>query len=124
MYVSLSTHNLSNSLLFVVQKNFVQTVRAVEIALGIPVPGIDLSPSPRLGAANNVTSAFAITASLSSICNAEVQQVLADATSIFEKIAIQLKLNTAFAKGSLRRRLSRRTALVTKYVTAFTLKLC
>jgi len=92
-------------------------VRAVEIALGIPVPGIVLSPSPRLGTANNVASAFAITANLSSILNSEVRQVLIDAAPIFEQVARQLGLNTAFAQGGLRWRLSCRRALVTKYVT-------
>jgi hypothetical protein len=53
---------------------------------------------------------------LSSIFNPEVLQVLNDAAPIFEQVARQLELNTAFAQGGLRLRLSRRRALVTKYV--------
>jgi len=104
---------------FIVQKNFVQTVRAVEISLGIPVPGFNPLSSPRLGVALNVTSAFTIAATLSSIFNTEVTQVLADAAPIFQQVARQLGLNTAFAEGGLRWRLSRRSALVTKYVISF-----
>ena len=104
----------------IVQKNFVQTVRAVEICMGIPVPGIKSPSSPRLGAAKNVTSAFAIAATLSSIFNSEVLQVLTDAIPVFEQVAEQLDLNTAFAEGGLRWLLSRRRALVTKYVISFT----
>jgi len=104
----------------IVQKNFVQTVRAVEISLGIPVPGINLPPSPRLGAARDIASAFTIVSTLSSIFNPEVLQVLIDAIPVFEQVAEQLDLNTAFAQGGLRRRLARRGVLVTKYVTSFT----
>jgi len=104
----------------IVQKNFVQTVRAVEISMGIPVPGINSPPSPRLGTAKNVTSAFAIAATLSSIFNSEVLQVLTDAAPVFEQVARQLDLNTAFAQGGLRWRLSRRRALVTKFIISFT----
>lgn len=100
----------------IVQKNFVQTVRAVEISLCIPVPDINPPSSSRLSAAENVTSAFAVASTLSSIFNPEVLQVLNDAAPIFEQVARQLELNTAFAQGGLRLRLSRRRALVTKYV--------
>ncbi|KIM44393.1 glycoside hydrolase family 5 protein [Hebeloma cylindrosporum] len=98
------------------QKNFVQTVRAVEISLGIPVPGLKCPPSPRLSAANNVTSAFGMVSTLSSIFNPEVLRVLVDAVPVFEQVARQLRLNTAFSQGGLRRRLSRRKALVTNFM--------
>ena len=100
----------------IVEKNFVQTVRAVELVLGILVPGISSPPSPSLDAVKNVTSAFAIASTLSSIStNPEVQQVLKDAALIFEQVAKQLGLNTTFAQGGLGW-LSRRSASVTKYV--------
>jgi hypothetical protein len=104
----------------IVQKNFVQTVRAVEISMGIPVPSINLPPSPRLGAARDIASAFTIVSTLSSIFNSEVLQVLIDAIPVLEQVAEQLDLNTAFAQGGLRRRLARRGPLVTKYVISFT----
>jgi len=119
MYVLWLTKKFTHFILIVVQKNFVQTVRAVEIFLGIPVPGFNPLSSARLGAAQNVTSAFTIAATMSSIFNTEVMQVLADAAPIFQQVAMQLSLNTAFAKGGLRWHLSRRRALVTKYVISF-----
>ena len=102
----------------IVQKNFVQTVRAVEISMGVPVPGIN-SPPSRLAAARNVTSAFTTAANLSSIFNSEVLQVLIDTAPVFEQVARQLDLNTTFVQENLRWTLSRKKGLVTKYAISF-----
>ncbi|KIM44396.1 glycoside hydrolase family 5 protein [Hebeloma cylindrosporum] len=98
------------------QKNFVQTVRAVEISLGIPVPDLNSPALPRLRDANNVTSAFAIVANSSSVFSSEVLQVLVDAAPVFEQVARQLTLNTDFALGGLRCHLSRRRTLITNFM--------
>ena len=102
----------------IVQKNFVQTVRAVEISMGVPVPGIN-SPPSRLAAPRDVTSAFTIAANLSSIFNSEVLQVLIDTAPVFEQVARQLDLNTTFVQENLRWTLSRKKGLVTKYAISF-----
>ena len=105
-------------IVIIVQKNFVQTVRAVEISMGVPVPGIN-SPPSRLAAARNVTSAFTTAANLSSIFNSEVLQVLIDTAPVFEQVARQLDLNATFVQENLRWTLSRKKGLVTKYVISF-----
>ena len=111
--------NFTHFIAIVVQKNFVQTVRAVELALGIPVPSISSPPSLTLGATKNVTSAFAVAPTLSSIFNSKVLQVLIDAAPIFAQVVRQLGLSTTLAQGGLSSRLSSSRALVTKYVISF-----
>ncbi len=96
-----------------VQVNFVQTVRAVELSLGIPVPGITHAPSSN---AANASAAFSGTSTLSSIFNAEVRQVLLDAIPILAQVSEQLGLNTEFTKNGLGSRLKARPPLVTTYV--------
>lgn len=96
------------------QTNFVQTVRAVELALGIPVPG--RSPFAGFNSAVNVTSAFSTATTLSSIFNSEVRQVLLDAIPILAQVTRQLSVNTAFAQGGLRSLLAARRPLVTTFM--------
>jgi len=95
------------------QVNFVQTVRAVELALGIPVPGITHAPSSSAG---NVTTALSGTSTLSSIFNAEVRQVLLDAVPILVQVSEQLNLNTVFSQNGLGSRLRARQPLVTTFM--------
>jgi len=84
---------------FAVQKNFVQVVRAVEWALGIPVPGY--SPMPDSGS-RNATSCFS-TAAESSLFSDEVRQVLQDSIPVFTQVARQLTLVPDFNHASQRR---------------------
>ncbi|KIK99140.1 glycoside hydrolase family 5 protein [Paxillus rubicundulus Ve08.2h10] len=62
------------------QKNFVQTVRAVELVLGISVPHMSLGLSPSTST-SNFTAALG-TASTASLFNPEVRSVLKDAIPI------------------------------------------
>ena len=82
----------------IVEKNFVETIRAVEHALGFPdsLPG-----APNNGNLLNVTHAFATTATLSSILSAEVCKVLQDAIPIIFQIALELDLNLVFGQDGL-----------------------
>lgn len=102
---------------FLVQVNFVQTVRAVELALGLAVPGITHTPSYNAG---NVSAALSGTSTLSSIFNAEVRQVLLDAVPILVQVSEQLSLNTVFSQNGLGSHLKARPPLVTTYVLTYT----
>ena len=97
------------------EKNFVQTVRAVEYSLGIPdsLPG--LIPRSDNGNPLNVTQAIATTATLSSFLAPEVCKVLQEAVPIILQIALELGINLAFEQDGLGSYLSTRP-LVTKYV--------
>lgn len=97
---------------FSVQTNFVQVVRAVELALGIPVPGI--SPFSGFESANDIASSLSGVAKLSSIFNSEVQQVLRDAGPVLVQVSKQIKLDITLA--ALRSLLSKRKSLVTTFV--------
>ncbi|KAJ8588372.1 glycoside hydrolase family 5 protein [Rhizopogon salebrosus TDB-379] len=73
------------------QKNFVSTMRAVELALGISVPSMSLSVSASLS--NNFTATLSA-ASLNTIFTGEVQSALADAVPILAEIGVQYGLQT------------------------------
>ncbi|PPQ85403.1 hypothetical protein CVT25_006399 [Psilocybe cyanescens] len=94
------------------QTNFVQVVRAVELALGIPVPGI--SPFSGFESANDIASSLSGVAKLSSIFNSEVQQVLRDAGPVLVQVSKQIKLDITLA--ALRSLLSKRKSLVTTFM--------
>lgn len=74
------------------QKNFVETIRAVELVLGIPVPGAALNSSSQSA---NLTQSLADVAA-SGDCNTEVRSVLRDAVSVLGQVAIQLSLPAIF----------------------------
>lgn len=95
-----------------VQKNFVQVVRAVELALGIPVSGAaPLSvPSP----SRNVTGALSAASSSPDLFNSEVRQVLQDMVPVLIQVALQLSLNLNFDQQGLRMELKRKSPLITK----------
>ncbi|KAH9479277.1 Glucan endo-1,6-beta-glucosidase B [Psilocybe cubensis] len=94
------------------QTNFVQVVRAVELALGIPVQGIP--PFSGFSSAVNVASSLSSVAKLSSIFNSEVQQVLRDAAPILVQVSTQLRLDITLA--TLSSLLSKRRSLVTSFM--------
>lgn len=104
--------NPSHGYISLVQVNFVHTVRAVELALGIPVLGI--SPPANVSAASNAESALSSISTLSSIFNPEVLQVLEDSTPILIEVAEQLSLNMVYNQNGLGSRLRARLPLVTK----------
>ncbi|EKM50047.1 glycoside hydrolase family 5 protein [Phanerochaete carnosa HHB-10118-sp] len=78
------------------QANFVKVVRAVELILGIPVPGIQLdvpvNTSNFTYALGDVTNATTLT----EIFNDEVKSALEDAIPILAEIAIELAIPTIF----------------------------
>ncbi|KAG8221111.1 glycoside hydrolase family 5 protein [Butyriboletus roseoflavus] len=91
------------------QVNFVQTVRAVELTLGIPVPGMSL---------NVATSTTNFTAALSDACssplfNAQVAAALKDAVPILLEIAHECGIDAEFTSSSFR---SDRSSLVTTFM--------
>lgn len=94
---------------FSVQKEFVDTVRAVELTLGIPVPGLTLDTKVTT---TNFTEALGQVANTSTIFNANVKQALAEAAPMLVELAIQLAvpalLDTSLASG-----VASRTTLLT-----------
>lgn len=96
-----------------VQKNFVQVVRAVELLLGIPVPG--LTPLPRGHAKPTIASVFSHVSQLENIFNAEVRKVLVDMLPVLLKVALQISLNLDQSLG-LARGVRNTDAITTKYV--------
>ncbi|CCM02655.1 uncharacterized protein FIBRA_04759 [Fibroporia radiculosa] len=94
------------------QKNFVDTVRAVELTLGIPVPGMTLDTQI---STNNFTEALGQVANTSTIFNSNVKEALAEAAPILVELAIQLAvpaiLDTNLASG-----LPSRSTLVTTFM--------
>ncbi|KAG0691665.1 hypothetical protein DFH29DRAFT_1015651, partial [Suillus ampliporus] len=77
------------------QKNFVQTIRVVELTLGIPVLSSGLSVSVSVSVSNNFTAALDVTSS-ASIFTAEVQSALADAIPILMEIGVQYSSQSIF----------------------------
>ena len=111
--ITLFSRKIISDFFFTVQVNFVQTVRAIELSLGIPVPGITNAPSSN---AANASAALSSTSTLSSMFNAEVRQVLLDSIPILAQVSEQLGLNTEFSQNGLGSRLRARLPLVTTYV--------
>ncbi|KAG6381772.1 glycoside hydrolase family 5 protein [Boletus reticuloceps] len=77
------------------QMNFVQTVRAVELTLGIPVPGVSLDYSI---SSTNFTAALGDTCS-SSLFNANVTAAIEDAIPILIGIASEYGLGNVFTSS-------------------------
>ncbi|KAG1908090.1 glycoside hydrolase family 5 protein [Suillus fuscotomentosus] len=77
------------------QENFVQTVRAVELTLGISVPSSNLSVSVSASVSNNFTAALNETSS-ATIFPAEVQAALSEAVPIIMGIGATHGLQTIF----------------------------
>jgi hypothetical protein len=102
--------------MYIVEKNFVQTVRAVEHSLGIPdsLPG--LVPTWDNGNPSNATQAIATTATLTSFLTSEVCEVLQEAVPIILQIALELTINLTFELDGLASFLSTRRSLVTTCV--------
>ena len=101
---------------YIDEKNFVQTVRAVERSLGISDPLSDLFPTFDIGSPLNVTQAISTTATLSSLLSFDVCKVLQEAAPIIFQIALDLEINLVFGNDGLGSFLSTRRPLVTKYV--------
>jgi glucan endo-1,6-beta-glucosidase len=97
-YTSFSIRTLI--LLDTVQKNFVATVRAVELVLGIDVPFMTLDVSASVS--NNFTAALSAACS-STIFTPEVQSALADAVPILLEIGVQYELQTVLEASSFRK---------------------
>lgn len=91
-----------------VQMNFVKTVRAVELVLGIPIPGVAFSSKITT---TNFTAAVSATAtamgngtstsaSASNIFTPEVTAALQDAVPILVEMALELSIPTLFNLAS------------------------
>jgi glucan endo-1,6-beta-glucosidase len=112
---SLSTqHSL---LFFLVQKSFVQVVRAVELALGIPVPGQQQWRGP--SGLVNATAAFTAVAA-SNLFTEQVRDVLMDAAPMIARIGSKLVIPALFdiKLGT------NRDPLVTKFVFMYLIPSC
>ncbi len=96
--------------------NFVKVVRAVELILGIPVPGAQLASKITT---SNFTAAIGTATSTNSndIFNDEVKSALQAAAPILAQIAVELSIPTIFnfnlASAPVH---NQRSPLVTKYV--------
>lgn len=90
-----------------VQINFVQTVRAVELTLGIPVPAMSLNGST---SSTNFTAALGDACS-SSFINAQVVAAIRDAIPIILEIAFEYGLEDVFTSLPFN---SDRSSLVTR----------
>lgn len=79
----------------IVQKNFVKTIRAVELLLGIPVPGESLGFKPT---GTNFTDVLntAASSSGSGIFTSEIKSVLKDAVPILAGIGFELAIPAIF----------------------------
>ena len=102
---------------YIDEKNFVQTVRAVEHSLGISDSLSDPFPTFDNGNPLNVTQAISSTAKLSSFLTPDVCKVLQEAAPIIFQIALDLDINLVFEQDGLGSFLSTRRPLVTKYVS-------
>ena len=89
-----------------VQVNFVQTVRAVELTLGIPIPGMSLNISM---SSTNFTAALSDACS-SPLFNAQVAAAIEDAIPIILDIAFECELGSVFTSSPFK---SDRSSLVT-----------
>ncbi|KAF9224170.1 glycoside hydrolase family 5 protein [Gyrodon lividus] len=82
------------------QKNFVATVRAVELVLGIPVPHMSLDVFASLSTSNFVSALS--TASRTSVFTPEVRSALKDAIPILLQISVQYGLQAPLTSSSYR----------------------
>lgn len=76
-----------------VQKNFVQVIRAVELILGIPIPGLSLDVQLHT---SNFTSAITAAVSGSNIFNSEVKSALTEAVPILVELGFELAISSIF----------------------------
>ncbi|KAI9464641.1 glycoside hydrolase family 5 protein [Boletus coccyginus] len=92
------------------QMNFVQTIRAVELTLGIPVPGMSLkTPTP---SSANFTAALGDTCS-SPLFNAQVTAAIQDAIRILLDIAFECGLGEVFTSSPFQ---CKKSSLVTNFM--------
>ncbi|CAL1714506.1 unnamed protein product [Somion occarium] len=96
------------------QKNFVKVVRAVELTLGIPVPGVQLDMKVQT---KNFTSALTSVASTSTsdIFNAEVKSALLASVPILVELGFELSIGSIFS-FNLATANSQREPLVTNFM--------
>ncbi|EIW75234.1 glycoside hydrolase family 5 protein [Coniophora puteana RWD-64-598 SS2] len=92
------------------QKNFVQTVRAVELVLGITIP--DFSSLNVGMSSSNFTAALGSAAG-ASVLNPAVQAALTDAVPIILEIAAEFGMQSAFTSEGFQ---SQRSALTTNFM--------
>ncbi|PPQ63116.1 hypothetical protein CVT24_005827, partial [Panaeolus cyanescens] len=96
------------------QKHFVQTVRAVELSLGVPVPGT--TPAGIITSATNVSEALTTASTKTSLFNADVLAALVDAVPMFTYVVEQLGLNIVLETNGLRDAMAARSPLVTTFM--------
>ncbi|KIP07427.1 glycoside hydrolase family 5 protein [Phlebiopsis gigantea 11061_1 CR5-6] len=78
------------------QQNFVKVVRAVELILGIPVPGAQLTIKPSTSNFTSAITAVTTSTNLTSIFNDEVTSALQDAVPILVQVGYQLAVPAIF----------------------------
>lgn len=99
----------------IVQQNFVKVMRAVELILGIPVPGVQFSTNVSTSNFTEAITSVVNSTGLSDIFTDEVKSVLQDAVPILGRVGSELAIPTIFdfdlASAPLH---SQRTPLVSK----------
>ena len=82
--------------MLLVQQNFVKVVRAVELILGISVPGVHLDTRVNTANFTAALSTVASTSSLSEIFNDEVKSALEAAVPILVQVGTELAIPAIF----------------------------
>jgi hypothetical protein len=99
---------------YAVYKNFVQVIRAVELVLGIDVPGLSLPSSFKKS--TNFCTTLGSLSKLTSLFNPEVRSVLADSVPVLLQVGLQLEVDALKSGSASGLDTVNREALVTKYV--------
>jgi hypothetical protein len=97
---------------YAVYKNFVQVIRAIELVLGIDVPGLSLPSSFKKS--TDFCATLGSLSKLNSLFNPEVRSVLADAVPALLQVGLQLKVDALKSGSASGLKTVNRDALITK----------
>ena len=96
-----TSHTLPDIIIPSVQKNYVQTIRAMEAVLGIGGPALDLHLDIDLKLSlSNVTAAISTTVQASRLLNLEVKAALLASVPILLELSQKLKFKLNFTPAT------------------------
>lgn len=99
--------------MIVVQKNFVKIVRAIELILGVPVPGLEL-PTNLTSTNYTLVISTILNTTTNDIFTPEIKSVLQDSVPILVQLGTDIGIFTIFDFSQTITPLHSRDALVTK----------